>query len=92
MGYKRAQPHASNYFVEKYKHVYLPLAGWGGTYAIANASDQGDIAIADAVVSAGAGNPSFDEVTDSGVVGLFFLNTLSTFLSPPGASPIYCPQ
>lgn len=70
MGYKRAMPHGHNYDVEKYKIEYLPLAGYGGFYAIANASDQADIAIEDAVVSAGAGNPSIGEITDSGVCGL----------------------
>ena len=69
MGWKRPLPHTHDYDVEKYKIEYLPLQqqGW---YAIANASDQADIAVEDAVISAGAGNPSFGEITDSGVTGL----------------------
>jgi hypothetical protein len=70
MGYKRAMPHQHNYDIEKYRIEYLPLWGYGGFYAIANASDQADIAIEDAVVSAGAGNASVGEITDSGVCGL----------------------
>lgn len=71
--YKRTKPHQTGvvtaYKVEKYEHVYLPLQAQG-TYAIANASDQADIAIEDAVVSAGAGNPSFGEVGATGYTGL----------------------
>ena len=71
--YRRPMPHiagaGSGYHISKYKIEYLPLQrqGW---YAIANASDQADIAVNAAVISAGAGNASFGELTDSGVVGL----------------------
>jgi hypothetical protein len=69
MGLKRAMPHAHNYDIEKYKHVYIELQrqGWN---AIANASDQADIAAEDAVISAGAGSPSFGEVSSFKVTGL----------------------
>ena len=63
-------PHSHNYDVEKYKIEYLPLWGYGSFYAVANASDQADIAVEDAIISAGAGNPSFGEITDSGLCGL----------------------
>ena len=69
MPYKRPMPHTHSYDIEKYKIEYLPLQAQGW-YAIANASDQADIAVEDAVISAGAGNPSFGEITDSGVTGL----------------------
>jgi len=66
---KRPLPHVHRYDVEKYKHVYLPLQqqGWE---AIANASDQADIAAEDAIHSVGAGNPSFGEVSTFGLTGL----------------------
>lgn len=69
MPYKRPLPHTHSYDVEKYKHIYLPLQqqGWN---AIANASDQADIAVEDAVISAAAGNPSFGEVSTFGFTGL----------------------
>lgn len=70
MALKRAMPHVSNYGVEKYKYVYLPLQAWGGWVAVVNASDQADIAVEDAITSAGTGAPSFGEITDSGIVGL----------------------
>ena len=70
MPYKRPLPHQHDYDVEKYKIEYLPLWGYGGFYAIANASDQADIAVEDSVIAAGAGNASFGEVTDSGLCGL----------------------
>ena len=67
--FKRPLPHQHDYDVEKYKHVYIPLQqqGW---YAIANASDQADIAVEDAVASAGSGNPSFGEISTFGFTGL----------------------
>lgn len=70
MALKRAMPHGHNYDVEKYKYVYLPLASYGGYAAIANASDQADIAAEDAVASLGAGAASIGEVTDSSIAGL----------------------
>lgn len=75
VGYKAPRPHVhgagSGYDIEKFKHVYLDMAGAvGGYYAVVNASDQADIAVEDAFVSAGTGNPSPGEVTDSGVCGL----------------------
>jgi len=69
MPYKRPIPHQHSYDVEKYKIEYISLQGQGWN-AIANASDQADIAINDAVVSAGAGNPSFGEVGTTGVTAL----------------------
>jgi len=72
MGFKRAMPHGHNYDVEKYKYDYLPLQAYGGTYAIALTTEAaaGEPAINTMIISAGAGNPSFDEITDSGIVGL----------------------
>ena len=69
MSRKRPMPHIHNYDVEKYKIEYIPLQqqGW---VAIANASDAADIAVEDAVTTAGAGNPSFGEIGSTGVTGL----------------------
>jgi len=67
--YKRPRPHSHNYDVEKYKHIYLPLQAQGWE-AIANASDQADIAAEDAVQSVAGGNPSFGEVSTFGLTGL----------------------
>lgn len=72
--FKRPMPHiagaATGYALNKYKYEDLPLWGYGGFYTIAHASDAADVAIGDLMVSAGAGNPSMMEVTDSGVTGL----------------------
>lgn len=75
MAWERPNPHTTNKDVDKYKYEYLPLNAYGGWYAIANASDQADIAAEDAVASAGAGSPSFGEVTDSEIIGLHIDDT-----------------
>lgn len=71
--FKRPMPHiagaGTGYALEKFKIEYIPLQAQGW-YAIANASDQADIAVEDAVISAGAGSPSYGEITDSGICGL----------------------
>ena len=73
MGWKKPRPHihgaATGYDFEKYKIEYIPLQeqGWN---AIAIASDVADIAIEDSITSSGDQNPSFGEITDSGVAGL----------------------
>jgi len=69
MALKRAMPHSHSYDVEKYKIEYLPLQAYGGTYAIAQDSDA-TVAEQDFIISAGAGAPSFGEVTDAAIVGL----------------------
>jgi len=72
MGYKRPMPHTHSYDIEKYKIENLPLWGYGGFYTIALTTEAAaaEPAIGDLMISAGAGNPSMGEVTDSGICGL----------------------
>lgn len=67
--YPRYTPHEASKWFNKYHHVYLPL-GTMAIQAIANASDQADIAAEDAITSGGGGDPSPGEVNSTGIMGL----------------------